>query len=402
MQPFTFHTPTKISFGEDTAGGVGDALFEFGATRPLLITDANLIKAGVLAPILEALRSAGLADPIIFDQVPSDSDLTCVRNAAQLARASKCDSIIAVGGGSVMDTGKVANIGLSLDGDVLEFEGMNTLSARLLPLIAIPTTAGTGSEVSAVAMIKNHEEHKKLLFGSRYLFPDVAVLDPKLLLSLPPRLTAATGLDALTHAIESYTAMTKNAPSDGLCLESMRLIMANLPRATKHGDDIEARSATLVGSMMAGVSFTNAGVGIVHALAHSFGAKFGTHHGITNAVFLPHGMRFNLEEVEDKFRSAYMYLSTSLRKEDKPASDWFPTPTSKSEFDNAASALITAVEQLIGECGLPSKLSEIGVPPLSDADVEELADMSQNDPAIMFNARPASNEDLAAIIRGAY
>src|SRR5262249_42161279 len=161
-------------------------------------------------------------------------------------------------------------------------------------LIAVPTTAGTGSEVSAVAMVKDHEQGTKLVFGSRFLFPDVAILDPKLLLSLPPKLTAATGLDALTHALESYVASTTNALADGLSLEAMRLIFANLPRATRDGADLEARSATLVGSMMAGLAFTNAGVGIVHAIAHSVGGRYGSHHGITNAVLLPLGMEFNL------------------------------------------------------------------------------------------------------------
>jgi alcohol dehydrogenase len=207
MQPFIFHTPTKISFGEDTASGVGELLVEFGGTQPLLVTDANLQKAGVLKPILLGLKDSGIGEPIIFDKVPPDSDIACVREAVEAARQGGCDCVIAVGGGSVLDTAKVANIGLTLEGDLLDYEGMNTLAGRLLPLIAVPTTAGTGSEVSAVAMIKDHEQQKKMMFGSRFLFPDVAVLDPKLLVSLPPRLTAATGMDALTHAIESFVAM---------------------------------------------------------------------------------------------------------------------------------------------------------------------------------------------------
>jgi alcohol dehydrogenase class IV len=397
MQPFTFHTPTRISFGEDTASGVGDILAELGGTLPLLVTDANLQSAGVLRTILEGLEYTGMAAPVIFDRVPADSDITAVREAAAAARKGGCDCVIAVGGGSVLDTAKVANIGLTLDGDVLDYEGMNTLSARLLPLVAIPTTAGTGSEVSAVAMIKDHEQHKKLLFGSRFLFPDVAVLDPKLLVSLPARLTAATGMDALTHAIESFVAMTKNSPSDALCLEAMKLIFSNLPRATKYGDDLDARSAMLVGSMMAGLSFTNAGVGIVHALAHAFGGKFGTHHGVTNAILLPYGMEFNLEPSSDKFEMAYNYLRVVMKSAPEPARGWFA-----ESGGDAAVLLIKAVRSLNDACDIPARLRDIKVPALSDADLAELADSAMTDPALMFNPRPASIEDLIDIIKRAY
>jgi alcohol dehydrogenase len=399
MQPFTFHTPTRIDFGEDTASGVGDILAEFGSSHPLLVTDANLQQAGVLRPILEGLESSGIESPTIFDRVPSDSDIASVREAVKAARAAGCDSVIAVGGGSVLDTAKVANIGLTFEGDILEFEGMNTLESRLRPMIAIPTTAGTGSEVSAVAMIKDHEQHKKLLFGSRYLFPDVAVLDPKLLVSLPARLTAATGMDALTHAIESFVAMTKNSPSDALCLEAMKLIFSNLPRATKHGADLDARSAMLVGSMMAGLSFTNAGVGIVHALAHAFGAKFGIHHGLANAIFLPYGMEFNKEQVGDKFEMAYRYLVVVMQAAPEPGRSWF---TAGGGTGDDADKLIQAVRNLMQACDIPSRLRDAKVPALTDEDINELTESAMTDPAIMFNPRSAELEDLADIIKRAY
>jgi alcohol dehydrogenase class IV len=282
---------------------------------------------------------------------------------------------------------------------------MNTLSARLLPMIAVPTTAGTGSEVSAVAMIKDHQDKKKLMFGSRFLFPDVAILDPKLLLSLPPKLTAATGLDALTHAIESYTATTKNSPSDALCLEAMRLIFSNLPKATTQGSDIEARSATLVGSMLAGVSFTNAGVGIVHALAHSLGGTYGTHHGMTNAVFLPYGMEFNLDQVADKFAAAYVFLVTSgLGNVPAPVGPWFSMdeqPT-RIEAQVAGRKLIHAVRELTAYCRLPSRLKDLGLPELSDQDLHQIAETAMNDPAMMFNPKHATMEEVIGIIKRAY
>lgn len=399
MQPFIFHTPTKINFGEDTASAVADAIEELGGSKPLIVTDVNLVKAGVLSSMLESLANAGLSDLVIFDQVPPDSDLACVREAIKQARANKCDLVLAIGGGSVMDTAKVANIGMTFDSDVLDHEGMNTLTTRLQPLIAIPTTAGTGSEVSAVAMIKDIDEHKKLLFGSRFLFPDMAILDPKLLLSLPPKLTAATGMDALTHCIESYVSMTRNSPADGLCLEAMKLLFRDLVRATNYGGDLEARSNTLVASMMAGLSFTNAGVGIVHALAHTVGALYGTHHGLTNSVFLPYGMELNMDVAEDKFAAAYKYLCVVLADAAAPVPSWFQAGR---EGKSAAQGLVQAVRELTKACSLPTKLRELGVPELSQSDLENIASIALTDPAIMFNPKEASIEDLVTIIKGAY
>jgi alcohol dehydrogenase class IV len=386
LQPFSFFSPTRIIYGEDSAYAVHETISELGAKKTLIITDANLIKAGVLRPILESLEAGGNT-PVIFDDVPSDSDVICVNKAAEMARAANCDSVLAVGGGSVMDTAKVANICLSLGGDMLDHQGMNMLSAKLLPMVAIPTTAGTGSEVSLVAMIKDQTEHRKLMFGSQFLAPDVAVLDPNLIRSLPPKLTAATGLDALTHDLESIVAMMSTSPfSDSLAVESMRLLFQYLPRATKDGGDMEARGATLVASTMAGVAFTNTGVGIVHALAHAVGAKYGTHHGMTNAVFLPHGMEFNISTSAERYASIARSLGISKSSDD----------------GEAAGELRQAVISLTAQCALPQKLQDLGVPPFSEQDLEELAVMAMTDPAIMFNPRESSEEDIIGIYKRAY
>lgn len=400
MQPFVFHSPTKISFGEDTICGIGDMLHDLGGSKPLLVTDVNLVKAGVVEPALAALKDAGIDGVTVFDAVPADSDLDCVREAIALGRNSSCDCVIAVGGGSVIDSAKVAGIGLTFAGDILEFEGMNTLSHRLLPLIAVPTTAGTGSEVSAVAMIKDHAQNKKLVFGSRFLAPDAAVLDPKLLCSLPPKLTAATGLDALTHALESYVALTSNPACSALGLESMRLLFEYLPDATTDGANLEARSATLVGSMIAGMSFTNAGVGVVHALAHSLGARYGTHHGMTNAVFLPFGMRFNCDVAADRYAQCYAYLHICFADAGVKASEWFKEPAANQR--KATEKLIQAAEKLIACVKLPTRLKELGVPQLSKEDLQHLAESSLSDPAMMFNPKATSVSELEEIIKGAY
>jgi alcohol dehydrogenase class IV len=387
MQPFTFHAPTRIIFGEDTACSIGEIVKELGGKKSFIVTDANLIKAGLLDRIIKGLMEEGLGDPVVFSDVPPDSDVPSVTNAARSAAHGGCDNIIAVGGGSVIDTAKVANICISYGGDMLDYQGLNNLPSRLKPLICVPTTAGTGSEVSLVAMIKDHAESKKLLFGSRYLAPDVAVLDPQLILSLPAKLTAGTGLDALTHCLEALGATSTSSPlSDALALDAAKLIFKHLPVATADGANSEARSATLVASMMAGLSFTNAGVGIVHAMAHATGARYGTHHGMTNAVFLPHGLEFNQGTIAHKYAYAAKYLGI----------------TDKGDDNEAAGKLIEAVRDLILQCKLPLHLKDLGVPPFSESELDELAMMALTDPAIMFNPREASTEDIIEIYKRAY
>ncbi len=391
IAPFSFFTPTKIVFGEGTAYSVGDFLSELGVSKPILITDKNLTKVGLLQPILESCQSAGVPVVATFDDVPSDSELLVCRNAIELAKQNNCDGVIAVGGGSVMDTAKIVNIALSLGGDILDYEGMNTFNENLKPLVAIPTTAGTGSEVSAVAMVKNQDT--KILFASRFMFPNVAVLDPALIVSLPPRLTAATGMDALTHCLESLSAVSANYVSDGTALEAVRLLFRYLPVATNNGADIEARSATLIASCMAGLAFTNAGVGVIHALAHTIGAKYGTHHGITNAVLLPHGLLFNINESAPKLARVWRYVRMSLGA--NPAEISF-------NDEEAVHHLIEDVRALMIECGLPTQLRDLTLPELDEEDFVEIAQIAMTDAAMMFNPREASVEDLVQLLKGAY
>jgi alcohol dehydrogenase len=391
ISPFSFYTPTKIVFGEGTAYGVGDFLFELGVNRPLVVTDKNLNKAGLLQAVLDSCESAGTPVMAIFDDVPPDSELAVCHRAADLARQHNCDCVIAVGGGSVMDTAKLVNISISLEGDLLDYEGMNTISQNLRPLIAIPTTTGTGSEVSAVAMCKDRDN--KLLFASRYMFPNVAILDPVLVVSLPPRLTAATGMDALTHCLESLSAVSSNYVSDASALESLRLLFKYLPIATKHGDNMEARSATLIASMMAGLAFTNAGVGVVHALAHTIGAKYGTHHGLTNAVLLPHGILFNINEAAPKLARAWRSV--------RLASGAPPAEISCDDHE-AVRRLVEDIRALMRECNLPLQLRDLTLPELGHEDFVEIAAVSMHDAALMFNPREASVEDLVELLKGAY
>lgn len=387
MNTFVFQSPTKVCFGENSAATAFDVVKDFGGSNPLLLTDKFLVDNDLINSVIGGLKDGGIDKPHIFSDVPPDSDVDCVNNASRFAKENGCDSIIAVGGGSVMDTAKATNICLSLGGDLLDYQGLNNIDTPLKPLVAIPTTAGTGSEVSFVAMIKDAVEHRKLVFGSRFLAPDAAILDPMLLVSLPPKLTAATGLDALTHCLEALVATVTSSPvSDALAIEAARLIFDYLPRATKNGEDIEARSQTLVASTMGGIAFSNSGVGIVHALAHATGARFQTHHGITNAVYLPHGMRFNIEYSSAIYGKVARTLGFSKSLDDNEASE----------------ALVQAVEHLLEEVGLPKELKAIGVPEMKGAELEEWVNLVVEDPAIIFNPREATTDDIIAIYKRAY
>lgn len=390
MNPFVFHTPTRVYFGEDSASSCGDFVRELGGSKVLMVADAFLEKSGALKPLIESIRASTGSAPILFTDVPSDSDIDCVNNATTIARSHQCDAFVAVGGGSVIDTAKVINICLSFGGEVMDYQGLNIIERKLYPLIAVPTTAGTGAEVSFVAMVKDHGEGKKLMFGSRFLAPDVAILDPLMIVSLPAKLTAATGIDAITHGIECYVASgTYSVFTDAICLESLRLLFEFLPQATVDGGNLEARGATLVASCMAGVAFTNSGVGITHALAHAVGAKYATHHGMTNAVFLPHGMRFNLDTVYPRYARIAQFLG-------------FADEENSGDERALANLLVNKVEALLEKLQLPLTLRELGVPEFIDENLAELTDLAAADPAIMFNPREASSDDLTQLLKRAY
>jgi alcohol dehydrogenase len=226
-----------------------------------------------------------------------------------------------------------------------------------------------------------------MLFGSRFIAPDVALLDPTLLRTLPPKLTAATGMDAVTHAIEAFSSISTVSPiTDMFCCEALRMLFEYLPIATKSGDDLEARANTLVASTMAGLAFTNTGVGVIHALAHATGGQFGTHHGMTNSVFLTHGMAFNLDVIADRYAALSRYLKFS----------------DSSNDEVAARTLIDRVEKLNVEVGLPRRLRDLGVPVLKDEEKEQLAELANTDPAIMFNPKETTIADIIGIYERAY
>jgi alcohol dehydrogenase class IV len=383
-QLFEFQVRPRILYGPRSVREVGFEAQKLHGTSAVIVTDKVLHQAGLAQRVADGLTGSGVTLAGIFDAVPPNSEVQAVEEGAAFARAAGCDLLIALGGGSVLDTAKAMNLLLTEGGALLDYEGAGLLSRPLRPLIAIPTTAGTGSEVTIAAVIRDEAQGLKLEFNSPFLMPDVAILDPELTLSLPPVLTAATGMDALTHAIEAYVSTGAQPVSDALAIGAIKMIAGNLRQAVQHGDDLEARSNMLLASTMAGIAFSNTLLGIVHAMAHPCGGRHEIPHGIANSILLPYGMEYNL-------------LACAPRLADVAAA--LGVDNCGMDAEAAARAGIAAVRQLARDCGLPTRLSEVGVP--HDGLAQMAAD-SQGDAMMFTNPLYAGEEDVLALYERAY
>lgn len=293
---YEFFCPVKIVAGQQALEKIPRLLGDLNAHHPMIITDKGVVAAG-LVDILMAAITPGVRIGAVEDDVPPDSDLKTVYRLAGVYRERGCDALVAVGGGSVMDTAKGVNIVVSENvDDLMQFSGAGNLTRPLKPLVAIPTTAGTGSEVTQVAVIADHVRNLKMPFTSYFLFPDIAVLDPRMTLTLPSAITAATAMDALTHAVEAYSCLAKNPLSDAHALLAIELIGQNLLKVIKEPENTDGRLALAVAATLAGVAFSNAMVGMVHTLGHSVGAVCGVPHGTCMAILLPYGLEYNMHK----------------------------------------------------------------------------------------------------------
>jgi alcohol dehydrogenase len=284
----------NVVAGHSALEKIPDLLERVRASRPMIVTDRGVAGAGLIDVVTGVLGDK-VAIGGIEDDVPPDSSLEAVHRIADAYRRNGCDALIAVGGGSVLDTAKGANIMVSEEtDDLMAFSGAGTLKHPLKPLIAIPTTAGTGSETTLVAVIKDHVRHRKMPFVSYFLLPDAAILDSRMTLTLPPVITAATAMDALTHAMEAYTCLAKNPLSDASALSAIELIAQNLMAVMKQPDNRDGRLALALAATLAGMAFSNAMVGMVHNIGHAVGAVCGVPHGTCMAILLPYGLEYNL------------------------------------------------------------------------------------------------------------
>ncbi|MBF0451537.1 MAG: iron-containing alcohol dehydrogenase [Candidatus Magnetomorum sp.] len=293
---FEFCCRVKTLAGHNALESIPEALAQLQAKTPLILTDKGVAGAGLIDIVINAIKDK-MTIGSIEDDIPPDSDLRVVNHLAGVYREKNCDAIIAVGGGSVMDTAKGVNIVVSENADdLIKFCGAGAIKRPLNPMIAIPTTSGTGSEVTLVAVIADHEKNRKMLFTSYFLLPDVAVLDSRMTLTLPPFLTSSTGMDAMTHAIEAYTCLAKNPLSDTHALAGIELLSQNLLNVVQNPDDQEGRLALAKGANLAGIAFSNSMVGMVHTLGHSIGSVCHVPHGTCMSILLPYGLEYNLHK----------------------------------------------------------------------------------------------------------
>ncbi|MBS0617891.1 MAG: iron-containing alcohol dehydrogenase, partial [Spirochaetes bacterium] len=292
---YQFSLPTKVRYGIGLASRLGEELAGFPGKKALLVTDKVIVAAGLAKKVIDGLKGSAISIAATYDNVPPNSELKVVTEAAELGVAHKCDMVIAIGGGSVLDSAKVINLLMVKGGPLAQHMGAQLLKERLLPSVFIPTTSGTGSEVTQFAMVSDDANSVKLPFAEDYFLPDIAILDPEMTATMPGRVTAATGMDALTHAIESYVGMNPNPVSDALALFAIELVVQNILQAVAVPNDLNARGAMLTASFLAAVAFNHGGVGIVHGISHALGGVYHIPHGLANSIILPFSVAHNME-----------------------------------------------------------------------------------------------------------
>ncbi len=388
---YEFYNPVKINAGDEALETIPYELKQMGVKRPIIITDKGIKDAGLLKIVLDGFSDSDITIGAVYDQTPPDSSLAVVNEIVQVYTENKCDSIIALGGGSPMDTAKGVNIVISEgDSDLRKFMGADRLTSPQRPFIAIPTTSGTGSEVTLVAVIYDEVNNAKLPFTSTLLLPKLAIIDPRLTMTLPPHITAATGMDALTHAIEAYSCLQKNPMSDAYATAAIALIRDNLLTAVKKGKDGKVRFAMANAATMAGVAFSNSMVGAVHAIGHACGGVAHVPHGNAMAILLPHVMKFNL----DKNNAFYAELLLPLAGDEVYSS----TPKRKR-----AQKAIEYVHQMNADlnkaCKMPIKLSDTGV---KKEQFDKIVEAAINDGSMLTNPKEMERKDILNVLELAF
>ena len=374
---------TSVLLGAGTAKEVGQTFQAAGGKKVLIVTDSGVVKAGLLQPIKKSLAEAKIPYEIFARVEPNPSDRT-VMEGVQLFKKTGCDAILGVGGGSPLDASKAIQVMASHPGEIDEYFGAAAASKITLPkpyLIGIPTTSGTGSEVSRGAVITNTKTNTKSVIRTGP--SSLAILDPEMTLTLPPKLTAATGMDALSHHIEACVSNVYQPVCTALALEGIRLVGRSLKKAVEKGDDLDARTDMAVASMMGALAFQK-GLGAVHSLAHQLSTKAGVHHGVANAVMLPHVMRFNISHAREELAQVARALGEKV---------------DSLTAAQAAEQACVGVARLSSSIGLPSRLRDVGV---KEKQIPAMAEKAMGDWCHPFNPRPCTKDDMAALYRAAY
>ena len=378
---FNYFGPTKVIFGP---GSIGELSMEVSALgrKAFLVTDRGIIETGLVDQVKEKLGNL-LAG--VYADVPQDSGMDVVDQGAESALASGADVIVSLGGGSVIDTAKGMCIVMKEGGGLKDFQGMQMLTRQQTPHVVVPTTAGTGSEVTSGAVILDKDQGQKIIIFEYFNTPRVAILDPRMTEKLPANLTASTGMDAMTHAVESYVSQTRNPISDAAALHAIKLIVKYLPMAIENGENLMARGQMQIAALLAGWAFSNAMLGLVHAMAHSLGAICRIPHGLANGILLPHVMRYNSDEVSELTADIAQAMGVAV---------------SSMDVSTAASAAVDEMEAFIRSVGLDQRLSDLGV---REEELEKCADLSMSDGSVIYNPKMVMDAaEVLNVYRKAY
>ncbi len=382
--------PGKIIAGYDALNKLPEEMQRLGCKRAMVVTDKGVAGVGLIKHVETAFK--GKAEKIVhvFDEAPPDSSNRAANKLARLFTDNDCDIFIAVGGGSAMDTAKGANIVICGNtDDLLELQGAENIDFDMKPVIAVPTTSGTGSEVTRAAIIYNEEKSVKMLFGADKLYPDAAVLDPRMTATVPPKITAATGMDALTHAVEAYIDLQKNPIDDTYARTAIELIAKYLVRATEKGaEDLEARLGMAVAANFAGIAFSNAMVGVVHSTAHACGAVCHVPHGVANAILLPWCLEYNMDKVAPYIAE----LSGPLGADPE-----YLEPEEQARI--TVQLIRNLLARLSDISGLPIRLRDAGV---TEDKLPLIARTAINDGCLFYNPEEVTFEDALSILKKAY
>ncbi len=376
MRSFRFLMTTEVYFGEGVVSRVGQEVSHLGKRALLVTGKQSSRRSGALGTVMDSLEQAGLAVEV-FDQVEENPSAETVERGGEIARQMGCEVVVALGGGSPMDAAKGVAVLAGLGGRIEDFLGSGEINAPVLPLVALPTTAGTGSEVTPFAVITDPQDGMKKSMVSRHIFPRVALLDPQLTVSMPPAITANTGIDALSHALEGFTSTKTQPISDALALEAVALINRHLPRAVASAEDLQARSQVLYASMLAGMVIAQTGTTLLHGMGYAPTTKYGIPHGLSNGVLMPQVMAFNGSEDEER----YAQLAVALGQREDTAS--------------AVEFAVEAVKRLRDEVKMPVCLRDLQV---KETDLQEFArETMQHTRNLANNARQVSLDQVLQI-----
>ena len=377
MNDFSFKIPQEIVFGVGALKRLPELLEKCGSRKMLIVSDRSLEKIGVVDKVKKIVEASGIEVSMFLDILPNPT-VEMVDQAVKAYQDSGATSIVALGGGSPMDVAKAVGVLATYGGAITEYEGAHKVPGAIVPMIAIPTTAGTGSEVTAFSVITDTARNYKLTVFSYELLPKYALLDPEMITSVPPSVAAACGIDALIHALEAYISLGSSPFSDAMAEKAMELIGGNIRRFVANRKDIEAASAMMTGSMFAGIAFAWARLGNVHAMSHPVSAYFGVAHGVANAILLPVIVEYNALADHGRYEKIYNYI----REGREPAKDFKPQ------------MLVDEIRSLNAQLGIPASLSAVGV---TEDKIPAMAEDAMKSGNIAVNPRQSTIRDIIAL-----